>query len=314
MLMVMVKRYKIYPIKTIKDWQGEDWDVYEERNTQAGIMIYKGWMYEQIAKSQYVYILTNDLAEFLKKHDRVKSMKLLGLSVKIITRFRRALGLQKKYDYTLSTLRDWMFEHQDELFTQSFQMLKEKYGLTQTEVTKYCTFLRKEGVQRSNKLRKNKIGYANRKIVQNNKDALAKSENIFEVQSLLNKKNLKAARRAHNLVCKELGIPTLNDIRVQRLNEKKEWRLEHKEIILSTQYSIKEIAIRLNKTEQEILTSRSYLKELLGEKKRVSLLNWVREHQQELNTLSIKELCEKFNLTVGAVMYRRKLSKRNEIQ
>lgn len=310
----MAKRYKIYPIKTIKDWQGEDWDVYEERNTQAGIMIYKGWMYEQIAKSQYVYILTNDLAEFLKKHDRAKSMKLLGLSVKIITRFRRALGLQKKYDYTLSTLRDWMFEHQDELFTQSFQMLKEKYGLTQTEVTKYCTFLRKEGVQRSNKLRKNKIGYANRKIVQNNKDALAKSENIFEVQSLLNKKNLKAARRAHNLVCKELGIPTLNDIRVQRLNEKKEWRLEHKEIILSTQYSIKEIAIRLNKTEQEILTSRSYLKELLGEKKRVSLLNWVREHQEELNTLSIKELCEKFNLTVGAVMYRRKLSKRNEIQ
>ncbi|MCT9978878.1 hypothetical protein M2R48_11105 [Acinetobacter sp. I-MWF] len=308
----MAKRYKIYPIKTIKDWQGEDWDVYEERNTQAGIMIYKGWMYERIAKSQYIFILTDDLAEFLKQHDRAKSMKLLGLSVKIITRFRRALGLQKKYDYTLSTLRDWMFEHQDELFTQSFQMLKEKYGLTQTEVTKYCTFLRKQGVQRSNKLRKNKIGYANRKIVQNNKEALAKSENIFEVQSLLNKKNLKAARRAHNLVCKELGIPTLNDIRVQRLNEKKEWRLEHKEIILSTQYSIKEIAIRLNKTEQEILTSRSYLKELLGEKKRVPLLNWVRAHQQELNTLSIKELCEKFNLTVGAVMYRRKLLKRNE--
>ena len=312
MLMIMAKRYKIYPIKTIKDWQGEDWDVYEERNTQAGIMIYKGWMYERIAKSQYIFILTDDLAEFLKQHDRAKSMKLLGLSVKIITRFRRALGLQKKYDYTLSTLRDWMFEHQDELFTQSFQMLKEKYGLTQTEVTKYCTFLRKQGVQRSNKLRKNKIGYANRKIVQNNKEALAKSENIFEVQSLLNKKNLKAARRAHNLVCKELGIPTLNDIRVQRLNEKKEWRLEHKEIILSTQYSIKEIAIRLNKTEQEILTSRSYLKELLGEKKRVPLLNWVRAHQQELNTLSIKELCEKFNLTVGAVMYRRKLLKRNE--
>lgn len=308
----MAKSYKIYPIKTIKDWQGEDWDVYEERNTQAGIMIYKGWMYERIAKSQYIFILTDDLAEFLKQLDRAKSMKLLGLSVKIITRFRRALGLQKKYDYTLSTLRDWMFEHQDELFTQSFQMLKEKYGLTQTEVTKYCTFLRKQGVQRSNKLRKNKIGYANRKIVQNNKEALAKSENIFEVQSLLNKKNLKAARRAHNLVCKELGIPTLNDIRVQRLNEKKEWRLEHKEIILSTQYSIKEIAIRLNKTEQEILTSRSYLKELLGEKKRVPLLNWVRAHQQELNTLSIKELCEKFNLTVGAVMYRRKLLKRNE--
>jgi hypothetical protein len=67
----MTKRYKRYVIKTIKDWQGEDWDVYEERNTQAGIMIYKGWMYEQIAKSQYFYIMTNDLAEFLKKFGRV---------------------------------------------------------------------------------------------------------------------------------------------------------------------------------------------------------------------------------------------------
>lgn len=137
----MAKRYKIYPIKTIKDWQDEDWDVYEERNTQTGVMIYKGWMYERIVKSQYIFILTDGLAEFLKKYDLAKSMKLLGLLIKIITRFRCAFGLQKN---------------------------------------------------------------------------------------------------------------------------------------MSIQYSIKEIAIGLNKTEQEILTARSYLKELLGEKKRVPLLNWVR--------------------------------------
>lgn len=91
----MAKRYKIYPIKTIKDWQDEDWDVYEERNTQTGVMIYKGWMYERIVKSQYIFILTDGLAEFLKKYDLAKSMKLLGLLIKIITRFRCAFGLQK---------------------------------------------------------------------------------------------------------------------------------------------------------------------------------------------------------------------------
>lgn len=69
--------------------------MYEERNTQAGIMLYKGWMYERIAKSQYIFILTDGLAEFLKKYDLAKSMKLLGLLIKIITRFRCALGLQK---------------------------------------------------------------------------------------------------------------------------------------------------------------------------------------------------------------------------
>lgn len=67
----MTKRYKRYAIKIIKDWQVEDWDAYEERNIQTGVMIYKGWMYDQIAKSQYFYILTNDLAEFLKKFGRV---------------------------------------------------------------------------------------------------------------------------------------------------------------------------------------------------------------------------------------------------
>ncbi len=148
----------------------------EERNTQAGIMIYKGSMYERIAKSQYIFILTDDLAEFLKKYGWAKSMKLLGLLIKIITRFRCALDLQKN---------------------------------------------------------------------------------------------------------------------------------------MSTQYSIKEIAIGLNKTEQEILTARSYLKELLGEKTSSSS-KLGKNAKQELNTLSIKELCEKFNLTMGAVMYRRKLSKRNE--
>ncbi len=35
---------------------------------------------------------------------------------------------------------------------------------------------------------------------------------------------------------------------------------------MSIQYSIKEIAIGLNKTDQEILTACSNLKELLGEK------------------------------------------------
>lgn len=38
----MAKRYKIYPIKTIKDWQGEDWDVYEEVKTSVGIVVYRG--------------------------------------------------------------------------------------------------------------------------------------------------------------------------------------------------------------------------------------------------------------------------------
>ena len=30
-------RKKLYPIKTIKDWDGEDWDVFEERKARNGV-------------------------------------------------------------------------------------------------------------------------------------------------------------------------------------------------------------------------------------------------------------------------------------
>ena len=40
----MARKYNLHPIKTIKDWQGKDWDVYEERKTPIGVMIYKGWL------------------------------------------------------------------------------------------------------------------------------------------------------------------------------------------------------------------------------------------------------------------------------
>jgi hypothetical protein len=261
----MARKYNYIPIKTIKDWDGEDWDVYEERKTPAGVMIYKGWMYSQIVKIKFIYILTDELAEFLRNHDRAESIKLLGLTVKIVTKFRRELGIQQQYSHKSKALRAWIIEHQDELFKESFPVLKEKYDLTQLQVERYCRFLREyAGVERKNKMRLQKTSYISQKKIQNIKEALVACQTIDEVQQLLKEKNNRVARWAHNQICKQHGIPTLNDIRVQHLNEIKQWRLTHQEILLSKQYSIKEIAKRLNKSEREILTARNYLKNLLS--------------------------------------------------
>ena len=57
-------KYKIFKIQTIKDWEGEYWDVYEEHKTKAGIMVYKGWPYGETpqngGQANFYYILTND--------------------------------------------------------------------------------------------------------------------------------------------------------------------------------------------------------------------------------------------------------------
>ena len=40
----MARKYILIPIRTIKDWQGNDWDVYEERKISNEITLQYGWL------------------------------------------------------------------------------------------------------------------------------------------------------------------------------------------------------------------------------------------------------------------------------
>jgi len=119
----MARKYKLYPIKTIKDWHGEDWNVYEEKRTVNGLMIYKGRLNEQVYGNNQGSILTAELADYIKQNRGVKTDDLaeqLGLSKDVLMRFRRELNIQRKMhipDY------EWVYAHQDELFSESFETL-----------------------------------------------------------------------------------------------------------------------------------------------------------------------------------------------
>ena len=81
----MARKYKRYLIKTIKDWEAEYWDVYEEYKTQAGIMVYKGWPYTETpqngGQANFYYILTNEIAEYITQHSIVHITKTVFLSL-----------------------------------------------------------------------------------------------------------------------------------------------------------------------------------------------------------------------------------------
>ncbi|WP_423753099.1 hypothetical protein [Acinetobacter gyllenbergii] len=75
-------KYKHFKIKTVKDWEGEYWDAYEERKTHVGIMVYRGWPYGLSAKDEGVgpgfsVILTPEVADF------VKNTKFLKLQISL---------------------------------------------------------------------------------------------------------------------------------------------------------------------------------------------------------------------------------------
>lgn len=92
-------KYKYFKIKTIKDEDGEDWDVYEEQKSSAGIMIYQGWPYALTPRDgiggAFSFILTPEIAEFIKIHSITETMQQLGLSNGIVAKFRRRLNTCK---------------------------------------------------------------------------------------------------------------------------------------------------------------------------------------------------------------------------
>lgn len=123
-------KYKIFKIKIIKDWESEDWDVYNERTSLSGLMVYKGWPYSLTPRDgiggQFSYILTAEIVEFLKTHSITESELQLGLSNSIVAKFRWTIGIQNKFIYRND---QWLIEHQDELLHDSLETLKTKYGL-----------------------------------------------------------------------------------------------------------------------------------------------------------------------------------------
>ena len=117
-------KYKYFKIKTIKDEDGEDWDVYEEQKSSTGIMIYQGWPYALTPRDgiggTFSFILTPEIAEFIKIHSITETMQQLGLSNGIVAKFRRRLNIQNKVIYRNV---QWLLEHQDELLHDSFETL-----------------------------------------------------------------------------------------------------------------------------------------------------------------------------------------------
>lgn len=308
----MAKKYKLYPIKTIKDWQGEDWDVYEERKTQLDLIINFGWLYGAQRKGSKSLILTSDLVEYLKIATYRQAIQELGLSSTLISRMRRLLELQKK---VVRRDRDWIIQHQSEILYYSFPMLLEKYGLRKGVVKSYSNYLVSEvGIQRK-ATRHHESQYAVEKIYQTHKVSIAQGRSFKELNHILQTDDY-TARKFHELACAELGVPAMSEIHLRNLDKTWRWRYQHRDTILSPEMSIEQIAKQFNTTTDEIFNARKALRrrlnitETIGVIRQLDIEKWIFEHAIELRGLKISQLRERYQLTKGQVKYRRMLLKK----
>lgn len=162
---------KLEIIKVIKDWQGEDWDVYEQELVSNGLIIYRGRPYAK-TRGSYACILTVELADFLRQHSRQEVVKHLKFSGAKVSRFRRELNIQREQNVLD---HKWALEHKNELLDDDFQDLQQKYGLTKNQVSSYTGHLRYKKVKTLNSRRTKNKGWL---LV--NKDVITSDTNTIQ--------------------------------------------------------------------------------------------------------------------------------------
>ncbi|MCH7303921.1 hypothetical protein MMP74_05915 [Acinetobacter sp. NIPH 1869] len=289
-------KYKYFKIKTIKDWEGEYWDVYEEYKTQAGIMVYKGWPYAETpqngGQANFYYILTNEIAEYITQHSIVHITKTLGFSEPVVRRFRKAIGFFLSHPITYNF--EWILEHQDEILYDSYEVLSQKYGLTKSQIVSYTNRLLHHGIVRKQLQRESTCERKHIQWFQENKEKLS-GLNIKEIEKQFGF-SYYISKIIHDLVCQEKDIPTQSEQWQQQLKDKRQWLLDHQIELLRTDIPLEKIAQKYNTNKFFISGCRAQLREILNISYTQQKINWVKQHQSDLETMTILELQKKYQI------------------
>lgn len=294
-----MSKYKHFKIKTIKDWENEDWDVYEEYKTRSGLILYRGWRYEiesRFGAGGISYILTSEIAEFIQQYSRLEAVNLLGISAHSVGKFRRLLGIQKQI-FTRDDV--WLIEHQNEILYDSLNTLKEKYGFTGNQVYKRRKWLSEliEIPKESKKLRKIPADDLLEKNFQEHKEAIL-DMNIKEIMATFNVRKYIAIKY-YNRARQELDELSFSEQIQKDKNEKNQWILQHRRELLESNLTGDELALKFKMPVHQIYAIQTKLREvfqvptILEEK-----AQWLLDHQSDLleSSLSNKELGFKLNM------------------
>ncbi|MCU4579568.1 hypothetical protein KTJ32_00935 [Acinetobacter gyllenbergii] len=298
-------KYKHFKIKTVKDWEGEYWDVYEERKTHVGIMVYRGWPYGLSAKDEGVgpgfsVILTPEVADFVKEYKVFEAANKLELSLSMVGKFRRLLGIQRNFIYRNNR---WLLAHQDELLYDSLDTLKIKYGLTRPQVYQHKIWLAElVDIPVRKRLRKKQAEVIQEQWFQANKQQL----NGLTVQEIVEKFDVSVfiAKKFYNRIRQALDEFSFSEKFQNDKQEKRQWLLDHQEELLNSGKTVAVLADQFQKMPGEILRAKARLREILDIPKiKAQKEAWFALHQEDLLNpeLSNADLVKKLGLSLEQI-------------
>ncbi|EPF93337.1 hypothetical protein GCM10025882_07140 [Acinetobacter gyllenbergii] len=298
-------KYKHFKIKTVKDWEGEYWDAYEERKTHVGIMVYRGWPYGLSAKDEGVgpgfsVILTPEVADFVKEYKVFEAANKLELSLSMVGKFRRLLGIQRNFIYRNDR---WLLAHQDELLYDSLDTLKAKYGLTRPQVYQHKIWLAElVDIPVRKRLRKKQAEVIQEQWFQANKQQLKG----LTVQEIVEKFDVSVfiAKKFYNRIRQALDEFSFSEKFQNDKQEKRQWLLDHQEELLNSGKTVAVLADQFQKMPGEILRAKARLREILDIPKiKAQKEAWFALHQHDLLNpeLSNADLVKKLGLSLEQI-------------
>lgn len=291
-------KHKHFKIKTIKDWEGEDWDVYEEYKTSSGIILYRGWNYgteSLFGAGSMCYILTSEIAELIKHHSRLDAAKLLGISVYLVGKFRRLLEIQNQV-FTRDDV--WLIEHQDEILYDSLNTLREKYSLTGNQVYKRRKWLAEliQLPKGRRKLRKIPADDLLEKNFQQHREAVL-DMNLKQIMATFNVRKYIAIKY-YNRARQELGELSFSEQIEKDKNEKNNWMHQHRTELLDSNLTTEELADKFKTPIHQIYTIQKKLKEFYNiPTYQEDKTQWLLDHQTDL--LELKLSNQELGLKLG---------------
>lgn len=302
-------KYKHLKIKTIQDWNGEFWDVYIEYKTHAGIMVYRGWPYGYTARDEgispiFSIILTPEIAVFLKEHTVSVVAQQLGLSLSIIGKFRRILGIQNKFIYRND---QWLLDHQNEILYDSLESLKKTYGLKRTQVYQHRIWLSDLiDLSDQKRLRKTKTTEMREQWFKENKQRMLN----MTVNELVRTFDISPyiAKKFYNRIHQELGQLSFSKTFQQKRQTQHQWLLDNQNELLNSGKSAAILAKQFQKTPNQILRAKEKLRKILDTPKvKDENQKWLLAHQTYLldSKLTIADLSKKLGLTSSQVIRKR---------
>lgn len=301
-------KYKYFKIKTIKDSDGEDWDVYHEQKSSSGIIIYSGWPYSLTPKDgiggKFSFILTPEIVEFLKIHSIPEAEQQLGLSNSIVAKFRRTLNIQKKVIYRNDP---WLLEHQDELLHDSLETLKSKYGLNRNQVYRHKVWLAELiDIPSRKKMRKQESDVVKEQWFIENKSKMI-NMSMNEIASEYDI-SIFIAKKVYNRIQEELGNLSFSEKFQHCKQDQLQWLTVNQDVLLDKDKSIAELAVHFQKTEGQIRRARAKLREILQTPKiKDQNQTWLTKNQHILldSTLSKEQAAKKLGIEPSQVYRKR---------